>query len=205
MTDIIERLKLDHQRLHSVLEALENALTEADAGDEAARDRLFCMLDYLMEYPHSIHHPIEDAVFKRLLEADLDGDQLKIVQENLAQHTLLEAETRRLFDAVDEDDTQLDALADLVSAYIQHQLVHMQHEENALFPLAGEVFTPADWAAMDEHYQALHDPLFDAAEARFSALYECLGVDPAHAVYKRGAAATARFLAATGTEGGADR
>ena len=63
MTDIINRLRLDHKRFGELLKQLAETAEAASSGDAVAEDRLFCMVEYLRDYPHTIHHPTEDIVW----------------------------------------------------------------------------------------------------------------------------------------------
>ena len=194
MTAIIERLLLDHARFRSVLNQATRVLEDARQGNDSAWDRLYCIVDYLNEYPSRIHHPVEDVVFKSMLNAELsDADRQRVV-ENANQHESLHRETEALFNAFDDPDADFD---DVLTTYIAHQLEHMHNEETVMFPMAHRVFSEADWAALEEQYELMHDDLFDATESRFGALYECLGVDPDASVRRRGAGAVARYLFAT--------
>ena len=197
MSHILERLKLDHVRLRNVLNELNAAAEEAATGKTSAEDRLFCMMDYLVEYPHEIHHPIEDLVFARALEKTSDEAQAKVLYENANQHRALENETERLFAATDMEIPNFDEIKQMILYYSDHQLQHMAHEEADVFPLVKSLLEKEDWDALEEQYAALHDPLFDMAESRFSALYNCLGVDPDDPGLRLGVSSVVRFLNAT--------
>ncbi len=54
----------------------------------------------------------------------------------------------------------------------------MQHEETVVFPLVQKLLSAKDWLALEGQYNVLRDPMFDAADSRFNAVYRCLGVDP---------------------------
>lgn len=178
MSKIIERLKLDHLRLGRVLSELASVADQAADGSASAEDRLFCMLDYLKEYPHEIHHPVEDIVFSQTLNKILTEEQSQIIDDNASQHRSLEQETERLLAAVDNDTPDLEKLRSLTRTYVEHQTQHMQHEETVVFPLVQKLLSAKDWLALEGQYNVLRDPMFDAADSRFNAVYRCLGVDP---------------------------
>lgn len=191
MAEIIDRLRLDHQRFRQLLSQLAAIAENVNSGDVGAEDRLFCMIEYLKDYPHEVHHPIEDLVFAHVLKKPLSERQRNIITDNAREHRALERETKALFNNIGSTD----ALTSIqVAAYVAHQNEHMDREEREAFPLAEEVLTRDDLSILEEQHGRLHDPLFDAAERRFSALFECLdtkGLD-------LGAKAVASFLSATG-------
>lgn len=190
MTEIIERLRLDHARFKALLRQLTETTQNALAGDATAEDRLFCMIEYLKDYPHQIHHPTEDLVFARVLEKPLTAEQREVISKNAAEHRALEHETERLLDNIDSlsSVTTTD-----IGEYVQHQTHHMEREEREVFPLADAVLTENDLHILATQYEKLHDPLFDAAESRFNALFDCLDAKGLNL----GARAVASFLSAT--------
>ena len=191
MAEIIDRLRLDHQRFRQLLSQLETVAENVNSGDAGAEDRLFCMIEYLKDYPHEVHHPIEDLVFAQVLEKALSEAQRNIITDNAREHRALERETEALFNNIGAADA---LNSSQIAAYIAHQNEHMDREERDVFPLAEEILTRDDLSILEEQHGRLHDPLFDAAERRFSALFECLdtkGLD-------LGADAVASFLSATG-------
>ncbi|NKC00036.1 MAG: hypothetical protein GKR90_16270 [Pseudomonadales bacterium] len=193
MTEIIDRLKLDHKRLRRVLGATLEALDDVSDGSTTAEDRLYCLLDYLGEYPHLVHHPTEELVFTALGEQPSPEFGVDLARVR-SQHDFLERATSDLLQSVGTDSIDVDAIGDTLRAYVEAQLEHMKFEEANVFPLI-----ESNLVALDQHEIAcrlseLHDPLFDAHEQRFQALYECLGV-AAESMQGRAAAATAQYLA----------
>ncbi len=192
MHEILARLRLDHQRLGKVLRELERVANINDVSTTRS-DHLFCLLDYLGGYPHQIHHPTEDLVFSALLDKVLSSEQRQAVKGNAMQHETLEEKTEVLLASVDDPDfAESDALAD----FLRLQKAHMEFEESVVFPIAQVVFSDADWAAIAHHQERLHDPLFDSADRRFSALFDCLGVEP-EKIRARGARAVSAYLSST--------
>ncbi len=196
---IIERLILDHRRMSCLLDLLPEVADAAINGDEHAADRLYCMIDYLSGYPNEVHHPTEDIVFDRLRQAGLSDSQLQDLERNQHEHRALEAATKKLISTANEAEN-MSLLQSELNTYITHQKQHMEHEESSVFELAREYFSSADWDALQHAYDTLHDPLFDARDARFEVLYQLLDVESAHEMVRKGADATNRFLTATGSE-----
>ena len=197
MSNILDRLTLDHRRISKVLGQLAGVAHAAAEGEQVDIDRLYCMIDYLGEYPHKVHHPTEDIIFNALLDKPLESEDREVVQSNCAQHETLHGLTQALIDDIDAGALDVQ---DAVAHYIKTQGEHLKFEEDNIFPLAKRVFSEADWSALDARFEdTFHDPLFDAADHRYAALYECLGVEP-EGLERRARAAVGKFLHATGGE-----
>ena len=171
---ILNRLHTDHQRIAKVLHAIEElaADTREHALDEDV-DKLICLVEYVAEYPDQIHHPFEDEVFALLLQQDLTAQERTDVDNNVAQHTQLKERTDALMNnlLVPASKQDAPALRQTLAEFIKLQREHIAFEESAVFPLAQLKLDKAQWQALDESYVAGTDPLFDANEERFEAIF----------------------------------
>ena len=187
----IDRLQLDHIRLRRVLTALNkisdefnpSASTSSVAWDNKL-DQIFCMIDYLSQYPDKIHHPIEDMVFNRVQDKNPTKEQLKLIQQNQIQHSTLKELTDKLKGYLNDNASGLDdgydhkQFKEELTIYCNHQLSHMQHEEQVIFPLAQSILTPTDWEEIDHLFGESRDPIFDKLERQYEGIYQHLGVEP---------------------------
>lgn len=197
MIEVIERLIVDHGRFRRILDEIPKTLEEAVEGDETAKDRFFCMVSYLTGYPDEVHHPVEDLVFDRCRAVSDDDEALALLAHNIEQHARLKTLTEDLLALVDEEVDDWDLITTRALEYVAVQREHIMHEEAEVFPISERLLSNTTSPEELEHLlDQLHDPLFDAAEKRFAALFECLGIET-DGIRQRGAAATARFLAAT--------
>jgi hemerythrin-like domain-containing protein len=197
----IDRLLTDHRRLRNVLGALDQKMQELGSEDlEADTDHLFCLADYLTNYPDHVHHPLEDVVFERLLKQDLSEAQRQIVEHNRSQHENLTAATKRLSQQIDRMSGSFDveALRREVDDYIDRQRKHMAYEEREVFPLALSCLSSTTWDELDASYGESSDPLFDEADRRYGTIYRFLVVDPEEREPSRSAEPLLRYLGATG-------
>jgi len=171
---ILNRLHTDHQRIEKVLQTIESFATDTrDPSFDEDIDKLFCLVEYVAEYPDQIHHPFEDEVFALLLQQDLTGQQRTDVDNNITQHAQLKEYTDTLMNNLLVPAAKQDkpALRQSLSAFVELQREHMGFEENTVFPLAKQKLTEAQWQSLDETYAAGTDPLFDANEERFEAIF----------------------------------
>ena len=173
MTYILAELRRDHVNMSKLLNILEHQLAVFDEAGSPDYDVFEGIVDYCSNYPGLHHHPLEDAVYRKLRErapeaAEEVGDQaseheiLASLVEKFAEalrSILMEAEIpRETFDRVARE---------LITFY-RH---HIRQEEAIFFPAAEHVLGPEDWADIESTVDRGEDPLFGAqAEEQFEAL-----------------------------------
>lgn len=199
MSKTLDRLYVDHQRLRAVLETISKVCDGLGLDEfEAQADHLFCLIDYLLDYPDQVHHPMEDLVFDELLELDLAKGQLEKIKQNRAQHDALKSATSELMDLVEmaSNDVELEPFLLHLQEYIAIQQQHMKFEEKEIFPLAKEYILPAVWEKLDERFSETSDPLFDKSDRRYDAIFQMLVPSEQHK--SEMADPLRRYLTATG-------
>ncbi len=164
---ILDRLQSDHQKLSRFLYSFRVYMQRLEDPDSQCDISLILnMLDFINIYPEHFHHPVEDLLFRHLLETyDIDGSD---VRETLEQHGELEANTRQIrvdFETLSNSSQgSLDRFIAAVMDYIDRQLAHLIQEETLIFPLIEEYFDDADWriletaietALPDDHWEEL--------------------------------------------------
>jgi hemerythrin-like domain-containing protein len=166
----------EHQAIAAILHSLRR--TVADIRDRGAKpnfEALRALLFYIDAFPERLHHPKETEHLFRLLRersADakavldrLDADHAKGEQEILRlEHRLLEYEMLGAH--------RFPAFAAAVETFCDRYMEHMQIEERDILPLARQVLTKEDWAAIDAEFEANRDPLTGhKPEKDFEALF----------------------------------
>jgi hemerythrin-like domain-containing protein len=176
MTEIMCMLINDHRNMTKILDALEQQIGSLDHAGAPNHSLIKNILEYILDYPTLVHHPMEDLVYGRLkirnpaIARTLDG----IEQE----HANLEKRTRQLALAVDRalqgEEVPRQLLADRGWDLIGHLRRHMAAEETTLFPAARSSLTSTDWANIALALGAPDDPLFGP---RLREFYRCLHQD----------------------------
>jgi hemerythrin-like domain-containing protein len=168
----MERLNLDHKRMGYVLRAIEEFCDKDEAGfSTTSLDQLYCLVDYVAEYPDRIHHPLEDQVFARILSKRTKQENKNLVTANQNQHQELAAQTTQLLAMLPDKKIAHAKLLDALRHYVKRQRQHMQHEHDAVFPLAQDILSAKDWAAIEDEFDASADPLYDLEEDRFESIF----------------------------------
>ncbi len=173
---ILKRLHTDHARTSQVLRVLEQQMDRFSSSDGAPDFGLLReLVEYVVEYPDAIHHPLEDRLFGYLLGKGATPAEERLVLSNLDQHVEIKAGTRKLLTDIrailNGSVMPADQLRMDVAAYVDLQRAHMLIEEGQLFPLATRLLSADDWARLETELGAIQDPMFDQAAARFANLY----------------------------------
>ena len=70
MHEALAHLQIDHRNMRQLLRVLEEELQAHASRGSADFDLMKQILAYTLHYPNLIHHPREEALFRRLLERD---------------------------------------------------------------------------------------------------------------------------------------
>lgn len=173
---ILEHLRIDHVRMAQIRTVLEHQMrrfsTTADGPDFGLLQEL---VDYISEYPDTIHHPLEDRLFEHVLRKGVTPAERQLIGSNFEQHVEIKERTRKLSSDVQAvlngAVVPADRLQADVTAYVELQLKHMLVEERQLFPLADRLFSMADWRTIEAELGENHDPLVDRQSDRFANLF----------------------------------
>lgn len=159
----LQIIRYEHAALAAVLRSLV-LMIDRGPGDAPERffDVLRAMLFYIDEFPERRHHPKEsDLLFPRLARA-VPG-LMPVIQRLEAEHMSGEGKVRELqhlllaWELIGE--SRRSAFTDTARVYVAFYLAHMQTEETQLLPVAQQVLSADDWAALDEAFLRERDPL----------------------------------------------
>ena len=173
---IIDRLLTDHARLWQVFAVLEHQMELLSTDGDGPDYRLLeDVVEYLIDYPDSIHHPLEDRLFEAVLAKQVDADMEILILMNRDQHVEINAGTRNLRTAIQHilvgSVVPSAQLKGLVAAYIDLQRKHLLVEERQLFPLAEATLQAQDWQALEAAYEAAQDPVFEQTLDQYAELH----------------------------------
>ena len=171
MSDTIRMLQIEHRNTARILSVLEDELASHEEGGGWDAAILRSALEYCTGYLDQCHHPIEDAVCRRLQErspqvmqhaADLDAEHKRLSELTTSLHLLVNARA---------DGSDCDEVAAKLSTFVETYHAHMQLEERHFFPAALRELAPSDWWNLDFDVFDRADPLFDREkEAAFETL-----------------------------------
>jgi hemerythrin-like domain-containing protein len=173
--EVLGRLNEDHSRMVKVLDALEQAL-DVDEHDDVNWSLVADIISYLQEYPDTVHHPLEDQLFDRVLDKGLTPAERELVHFNLAQHAEIIGATQKLEREINsilrDIVVPFDQLREHFKRYLELQRLHMRNEINHLFPLAERLLAEEDWREVAADAASHVDPMFDLRTEKFTGLYD---------------------------------
>lgn len=172
MSEAIVLLQLEHRNADHLLKLIE----EQQRGDAPADIGLLQdICTYFLDYPDQCHHPVEDRIYRKLLERDpAAGAKLSGLLE---QHSDIANQTREFAAAVNRAAEHPRAgdrpLRDAMTRFVGCYRSHMIGEEKEFFPRALDALTDSDWTEVEHDLFDRRDPIFDhEAEHRFRRLRE---------------------------------
>lgn len=172
---VVDRLLIDHKRLSQILAIIEELAERLDELRDNERHVLISGIDYISEYPDAVHHPLEDRLFRHLLETPLSDRERDQVVKNEAAHAELSRATSQVLEDLDNLHTssagRTSALKSSLSEYLDLQRRHMQFEEKHVFPLADKHLPKEALRELGTAQEQPSDPLFDERRDRFDDLY----------------------------------
>ena len=134
------------------------------------------MLDivfYLRHFPDRLHHAREDVAFARILEKA--PDLLPIIARLQQEHRVIANAGDELLTKLNKEvahpSTNRVALEMAAATYLVYYGMHIAKEEEDILPIASELLTAEDWAAVAHAVPGTPDPLFgEDCEPRYDEL-----------------------------------
>lgn len=177
MHSLLERLGKDHKNLERILDLLTLQLDHFYAGRESDFDLKIELLEYMETYADLGHHPLEDVIYeagkKRI------GDKVELLERLQSQHddlTMLTRKFRQSLENILQGGVMTrEELETEGREFIALQRLHLDLEENEVFPLLDKVLTDKDWTEIEKSVPRYDDPVFEAPDKiRFQTLFAYL-------------------------------
>ena len=149
---LLQQLNADHKVMARILYCLQMQIKGFENLDFVFNSsQILDILDYISFVPERWHHPVEDIIFKRMLQrAPPHPSHIVGV---LSEHEGLEQLTEELkvaFRRVTTDSSvPVAQLYQTATIYLTRQMLHLDAEETVLFPLAQELLTESDWTELE--------------------------------------------------------
>lgn len=170
MSKVLDIIRNEHRSIRIVLDGLLYLAQNAKSGGSAVDARVFrALLHYLETYAERLHHPKEDQYLfaaMRQYGPKVDSVIADLEQEHAMGERALRDLDHFLARCEETGGKALPAFAKAVENFVHGYLLHMKKEEEAIFPLALDLLSPADWAVIDRAFEENHDPLADTRDAR---------------------------------------
>lgn len=147
-------------RLITILEDEARTLAEGEPADfECMAD----ILNYITHYPDRYHHPKEELIFDRMVDADAKIQ--KILKTLRRDHGRVATMGQGITDAIEEVKKSSSKkkrcdLAKTIETYTLRLREHINLEETQIFVPAATLLSKADWKAIDKEIKPILDPIF---------------------------------------------
>lgn len=169
-------IRNEHRAIAAVIHCFEEILKEVRDEALAPSFELFALIiRYLAEFSDQYHHPKEDDyLFPAVAQCDREaGEVIRALQQ---QHEECARKTASLAKLLADWKAGMSggeaAFHTAAREYIALQWEHMRKEETAILPVAREVLSEEDWAALDAAFEGNEDPIFGAnPQAAFNGLF----------------------------------
>lgn len=155
---ILQRLNGDHKTIAQVLYCLRAEVRSYnDVDAQPSIGHIMDILDYITTVPERWHHPVEDVVFRKLMDKNPPHPgQIRTV---LNEHEDLERLTKELKEAFERVSLDIavpmEHLIKTANIYLSRQLLHLDAEESVLFPMAEEYLEDEDWDEIQQEVEAM--------------------------------------------------
>ncbi len=171
----IDGLRREHANMRSVLALVSHQLDNIERIGGADYVLLANALYYMRKFPSHVHHPKEDAIFKRLAELDpaWKAEVEKVQKQHQEIYALEDELLEMTLDNPRDGSEAVAAIMEKGRRYMQLQRQHSEKEEKLLFPQALATLTARDWIAVAALVREAEDPLFGLhGSGRYRMLYE---------------------------------
>ncbi|MEO8442995.1 MAG: hemerythrin domain-containing protein [Betaproteobacteria bacterium] len=178
MHDPVTMWHREHMRFARLLDFVEKEMKEFHFGGQPDYELMRDAVHYLQHYANRFHHPREDVAFGRMVERY--PDKQVAIARLLQEHRVIDVAGAQLLvhlEAILEDTiVPRDRIEAAAATYLLYYRHHLATEEAEILPLAADLLTPEDWAAVAAAVPAGPDPLFGSdISARYCELYAQIG------------------------------
>jgi hemerythrin-like domain-containing protein len=175
MADSIAMWRAEHANFSCLLDMLQEQLAVFFDGDDPDYGLMLDIVSYLHDYPDRVHHPHEDAVFRRMLQRDpaLRLPINRLLQEHRVIAVAGDELRSHLVDIVAGAVVLRSSVEATAATYLAYYRHHLATEEREIVPRAAHLLGPGDWHEVARAVPHASDPLFgNPPEERYLALRE---------------------------------
>jgi hemerythrin-like domain-containing protein len=150
MLDPIRAWHEEHVYFQRLLRLLQEEVDVFASGDEPNYQLMLDIISYLREWGDAFHHPREDEAFRRIVKKRPERELAiaRLVQEHRVVARAGE-QLEKMLEEVEAGAIIPRAQVEVAAAtYLVYFGNHIAKEEEDILPLAAQLLTEADWAAV---------------------------------------------------------
>lgn len=178
MLNMIDILLKEHERIRSMLMQFEYQLDRFEGAERPDYDILNGSISYCAEYLDKWHHPKEDAVLELLIQRSPEfSESMKELSDQHHALSIITNEITHVFSDISERE----------GIYLREDLVsrgrhmcsayrdHLSWEETNFFPIARDLLSKEDLAAVALRFEGVDDPLSShPVDKRYTVLFAAI-------------------------------
>ncbi len=162
MTDMMQKLGIEHRNMARLLNVLEQQLAVFERGDRPDYDIIQAIATYFTGFPDRCHHPKEDMILARLRMRDAKAAER--VGDLESEHEEIAILATRFNETVEavllEAEMSREDFSAAIRDFLDRQRSHMKGEREGFFLIAEATLEPSDWEELDNAASDEDDPIF---------------------------------------------
>ncbi|MGV6853282.1 MAG: hemerythrin domain-containing protein [bacterium] len=162
MHSIIQNIHQDHINFTRLLDVIAEQISILESGHFWDNELVTEIIEYLKDYGDSVHHPIENALYEKVLELSADeGIELDIL---LKEHKELSASTLSVYNLIKqmgtEDFIEKDDAIIQIRMFLARMKKHMDVEESGVLKYIEKTLSADALASISAEIKMKEDPVF---------------------------------------------
>jgi hemerythrin-like domain-containing protein len=177
--DAIDTLMNEHRVIERVLTVLEEAARRIQGGDDVRPDLFLEAADFIRDFADGCHHrKEEDVLFREMIDAGMPS-QSGPIAVMLMEHEQARSLTRGMREGAtrwkDGDEGAKGLVARAAAEYARLLRLHIQKEDQVLFPLAGQAIPASRHNEVAAEFERVDSAPEEAGmQAKYNALADAL-------------------------------
>ncbi len=170
-----DTLKNEHRIILSVLDAAEQEAGRIISGGKIHEITIRQMLDFFKNFSDRCHHAKEENIFfKKMVERGFPSDSgpiwVMLLEHDEGRAHLKNIE-QNLSKALAHDANALTSVAESLTSYVALMRAHIYKEDNILYPMADNLFTPNDQKELHDSFEQVErEEMGDGVHEKYHAL-----------------------------------
>jgi hemerythrin-like domain-containing protein len=151
MPTILDRLSDDHRNMARLYDLIGRELKVFKTGEHPDYELVKKIVDYCLEYPDKMHHPLEDLAMKSLKARHSNAARIvgDLGQEHRSLGVFAHRFSAALGNVLEDELLPRDWFLEVANDFLSFSRRHMQMEEVLFFPALRKHLTPEDWNAVE--------------------------------------------------------
>ena len=156
-----DELMSEHRVIEKMLAIVEEAADRLESGKEVESELFVGASDFFRNFANKCHHGKEEKLlFRKMVERGMSGETGPIAVM-LREHEDGRAHIKRITDlgGKKRDKKEQAELIRHTKAYVDLLRLHIQKEDDILYPMANNILTPADQKELEKGFAEIEEKI----------------------------------------------